>query len=43
MTDSTTSAIVPMGTWHRDQNFAADLARFDFVYAEDWRNDRVNV
>ena len=26
-----------------DQNFAADLARFDFVYAEDWRNDRVKV
>ena len=26
-----------------DQNFAADLARFDFVYGEDWRNDRVKV
>ena len=26
-----------------DQNFAADLARFDFVYAEDWMNDRVKV
>ena len=26
-----------------DQNFAADLGGFEFVYADDWRNDRVKV